>query len=94
MIKTLAKHIKEYKIPSLLAPFFISLMVGVFSFSSLLSKLLEKHPKFSFLTIIGFLLGSLTVLFPGLPVVASILPSLLSFIAGVYIIYLTSKISS
>ena len=27
MIKTLAKHIKEYKIPSLLAPFFIILEV-------------------------------------------------------------------
>ena len=78
---------------ALLAPFFISLLAGVFCFSGLLSKLLEKHPKFSFLVIIGFLLGSLTALFPGVPTNANILPSILSFIAGLYIIYLTSKIS-
>ncbi len=79
---------------TLLIPFFISLILGVFCFSAIINRVLEKHPKFSFLSIIGFLLGSLTVLFPGLPPLNNALFSVLSFILGVYLIYLTSKFSN
>lgn len=75
-----------------LIPFFISMVLGSFCFSKLISNALNKHPKFSFLSIIGFLLGSLTLLFPGIPPINNVLPSIFSFLVGAYVIYLIGKV--
>lgn len=77
-----------------LIPFLLSMILGVFCFSKVISTLLQKHPKISFLCIIGFLLGSLTELFVGFPTGSGIITSLISLAAGTYFIYLIGKVSN
>ena len=55
---------------------------------------MQKYTKYSFLCIIGFMLGSLTQLFVGIPQGTIIITSLLSLLAGIYFIYLIGKFAN
>lgn len=78
----------------ILLPFLLSMLIGVFCFSKLIATALQKYTKYSFLCIIGFMLGSLTQLFVGIPQGTIIITSLLSLLAGIYFIYLIGKFAN
>ncbi|NLD78719.1 MAG: DUF368 domain-containing protein [Mollicutes bacterium] len=75
--------------------YLISLCLGIFIGTILILKLVErcfeKHPRKTYLLILGFVLGSLIEIYPGLPQGFDILLSILSFILGFFIILFVSK---
>lgn len=50
-----------------LLPFVIGLLIGIAACVKLLSYLLTRHPKPTYMVILGFILGSLAEIFPGMP---------------------------
>jgi putative membrane protein len=50
-----------------LIPFVIGVLGGIFATTKIIDYLMRRFPQFIFLTIIGFMLGSLYEVFPGLP---------------------------
>lgn len=50
-----------------LLPFVIGLLIGIAACIKLLSYLLTRHPKPTYMVILGFILGSLAEIFPGMP---------------------------
>lgn len=50
-----------------LLPFALSLLAATFLVSRTLERLLARHPQATYLTILGFVIGSIADLFPGLP---------------------------
>lgn len=50
-----------------LIPFSLSLLASTFLVSRALERLLERHPQVTYLLILGFVLGSIVELYPGLP---------------------------
>ena len=58
--------------------------------NTLLKKAMEKWPTITFPVIMGFVLGSLPQVFPGLPSGIAILWCLLSFLVGSIVIWATS----
>ena len=58
--------VRNVNLPYLL-PLAAGGVVGVFSAAGLLDKLMRKHPQFIYMLIIGFMLGSVAQVFPGLP---------------------------
>lgn len=71
-----------------LAPLAVGVAAGTFGTAKLLDRLMERHPQFIFMLIIGFMLGSLYDIFPGLPSGAEIPISIGTFAAGFAIIFL------
>ena len=73
-----------------LIPLCIGLVIGIVLLAGLLKKAMENWPTITFPVIMGFVLGSLPQVFPGLPQGAAIVWCLLSFVIGGAIIWLTS----
>ncbi|MCI7605796.1 MAG: DUF368 domain-containing protein [Spirochaetales bacterium] len=73
-----------------LIPLCIGLVIGIVGLAGLLKKAMEKCPTITFPIIMGFVLGSLPQVFPGLPNGISILWCLLTFIVGAVVIWATS----
>ena len=73
-----------------LIPLCIGLVIGIVVLSGLLKKAMESAPSITFPVIMGFVLGSLPQVFPGLPVGSDILWSILSFVLGALVIWATS----
>ncbi len=76
---------------NILIPFFLSVILGIFCFSKIINICLTRYKKLSFSIILGFVIGSLCELFPGIPNLNNILPSLISLACGIYFINLLSK---
>ena len=75
-----------------LIPLGVGLVLGVFLLTGLVKTAMEKYPKATYMTILGFLLSSMIPLFPGLPTGWNILSSLISFAFSTLAIYfITSK---
>lgn len=72
-------------IPYLL-PLSLGALIGTFSTSKILSHQMRKHPQFTYMLIIGFMIGSLVQVFPGLPINQEIPACILTFLFGVAII--------
>ena len=73
-----------------LIPLCIGLVIGIVLLAGLLKKAMEKWPTITFPVIMGFVLGSLPQVFPGLPSGIAILWCLLSFLVGAIVIWATS----
>jgi putative membrane protein len=71
-----------------LLPIVIGTVAGTFGSAKILDNLMKRHPQFIFLMIIGFMVGSLYQVFPGLPSGIEIAVSAGTFIAGFAIIYM------
>ena len=90
LYESLIGHLSNLEILPLI-PLSVGIVVGVFLLSGLLKKSMESFPQITFPIILGFLIGSLPQVFPSLPAGIEILFSLLSFVAGLLIIYFVSK---
>lgn len=74
-----------------LAPLVIGVLGGTFLTAGILEQEMKRHPQFTFMLIIGFMLGSLVQVFPGVPAGTEILPCILTFLAGLAAILFIGK---
>ena len=73
-----------------LIPLCIGLCIGILVLSGFLKKAMESWPTITFPLIMGFVLGSLPQVFPGVPSGMDMVFSVLSFIVGALSIWATS----
>ena len=69
-----------------LIPLVIGVLGGTFLTAGILEREMKRHPQFTYMLIIGFMLGSLVQVFPGVPADTEILPCILTFVAGLAVI--------
>ena len=85
-------------ISKLYFPFLIPLGIGLIAGTLLIAKILEKamtkYPQYTYLIILGFVLGSITEVFPGVPTGWDIPICLLTLAAGVGAIQLLDRATS
>ena len=74
-----------------LVPLVIGLGVGIILMAKLLEKALTRYPQATHLMILGFLLGSVVTIFPGIPTFKELLWCMLLFFVGFIVIYLLSR---
>ncbi|MCM0650833.1 DUF368 domain-containing protein [Clostridium swellfunianum] len=74
-----------------LIPLGLGVALGTLGTAKTIEKLLEKHPSKTYMLIIGFVLGSLLPVFPGVPSGMSIVTSLLALALGFLLINWLSK---
>lgn len=74
-----------------LLPMGVGLVIGIVSTSKILEKSMINYPKPTYLIILGFILGSMTRVFPGLPVGNGIIMCAALLIAGYNVIRFISK---
>lgn len=84
------KAIADFNI-SYLAPIAFGVIVGTLMSAKILEREMKKHPQFTYMLIIGFMLGSLLEVFPGLPTGMSILYCLTTFSMGFIVILCLTK---
>ena len=65
----------------------IGVLLGCFVSAKFMDKAMKKFPEPTYLIVFGFLLGSLTELFPGLPTGFNIPLCILTFVLGFCFIY-------
>lgn len=65
-----------------LMPLGIGVLGGTFMTAGILEREMKRHPQFTYMLIIGFMLGSLVEVFPGVPQGSEFAACLLTFIAG------------
>jgi len=70
-----------------LMPLTIGVLAGTFLTAGILEREMNRHPQFTYMLIIGFMLGSLVEVFPGLPGGMTIIPCIVTFAAGFGVIY-------
>ena len=71
---------------------FAYLVAGILLTTKLLEKLMNEHPRPTFLVILGFILGSLLELYPGIPAGSEIIICMIALVLGFGIIkYISSK---
>ncbi|WP_304065963.1 DUF368 domain-containing protein [Megamonas hypermegale] len=81
----------EFYLPFLL-PLGFGLVAGILLTTKLLEKLMNEHPRPTFLVILGFILGSLLELYPGIPAGSEIIICMIALVLGFGIIkYISSK---
>lgn len=83
--------VKTINIPFLL-PLGVGLVIGVFLCTKTLEKAMSKYPQGTYLIILGFILGSLAELFPGLPTGWEILACAVLLLIGFAVVYALSKV--
>ncbi len=69
-----------------LIPLIVGVLGGTFLTAGILEREMKRHPQFTYMLIIGFMLGSLVQLFPGVPRESEIVPCILTFITGLAVI--------
>jgi putative membrane protein len=74
-----------------LIPLLTGALVGVFSTARFLDNQMQRHPQFTYMLIIGFMLGSLAQVFPGIPEGAEILLCPGMLLAGFGIVFGSGK---
>lgn len=70
-----------------LFPLALCVFLGIMIFSKILECALEKYPKASYLLILGFVVGSVAMIFPGIPKDWEMFASIIAAPAGFLIIY-------
>lgn len=65
-----------------LIPIGLGVVVGTLATTKIIENLLHKYPGKTYMLIIGFVIGSLLPVFPGVPANLQILTSLVAFIVG------------
>ena len=80
--------IKEFDI-AFLAPIIVGALIGTFGSAKIIDNLINRHPQFIFLLIIGFMIGSLYQVVPkALPVGIQIPISIATFAVGFIVIFI------
>lgn len=82
--------ISQMYMPFLL-PLGIGLVLGIIMTTKILEKAMTEYPQPTYLMILGFVLGSLGEVFPGIPAGMEILVCIVALAAGIGIIYLISN---
>ena len=73
-------------------PLGIGLLLGIILTTKLLENALNKHPRPTYLIILGFIIGSMVSVFPGIPNGIYLILSPISFAVGFMSIYLLGKL--
>lgn len=75
-----------------LIPLGIGVVIGVLATTRAIENLLERYPSKTYLLILGFVIGSIIPVFPGMPSGVSIVTSLIAFVVGfIAIRYISEK---
>lgn len=74
-----------------LAPMGIGLFIGILLLTKGLEFLMKRYPQMAYLTILGFVLGSLAEVFPGIPIGSEWIFCLIAVGVGFYFIFTLSK---
>jgi putative membrane protein len=69
-----------------LIPLVIGILSGTYFTAGVLERQMERHPQFTYMLIIGFMIGSLVEVFPGMPEGIESIYCLLTFIIGLGVI--------
>ncbi len=77
----------------ILVPIAAGGIMGIILTTGILEKAMTKFPKVTYLFIIGFVLGSILDIFPGIPMFSQIPICLITFLVGFSAIYFLSKFS-
>lgn len=83
------RAISEFFLP-FLVPLGIGLLLGIVLTTKVLEHAMTKYPQPTYLIILGFVIGSMAEVFPGIPTGPELLPSLLMLAAGFCAIRLLS----
>ncbi len=75
-----------------LLPLATGLLLGIFITTKLLDKLMSRHPQATFLIIMGFIIGSVLKVFPGIPVGIELFICLILFAVGFFTMYKISML--
>lgn len=75
-------------------PMGIGVLIGCLVSAKLMDMAMKKYPEPTYLIVFGFLLGSLTELFPGLPTGVDIPICILTFLLGFCFIYFLQKLEN
>jgi len=76
---------------SFLIPIVLGCVIGIITTTKLLENMMNKHPRQTYLMILGFVASSILQVFPGIPQGIEILYCILSAILGFFAIRLMSK---
>lgn len=87
------KAISEFYLPYLL-PIGIGIMIGIILTTRILEKAMTNHPQLTYMIILGFIIGSMIEVFPGVPKGFELIISLVMLYAGYKIIRVVSKIQN
>lgn len=74
-----------------LFPLAIGVLGGIFLTAGILEREMKRHPQFTYMLIIGFMLGSLVQVFPGVPEGTDIFICILTFFIGFAAILLIGR---
>ena len=66
-----------------LTPLIIGILTGILGGSKIIERLIQRYPSKTYMLIIGFVIASIIPIFPGLPTLREILPSLISIVLGI-----------
>ncbi|MNC83009.1 hypothetical protein D3C75_1367800 [compost metagenome] len=66
-------------------------MIGTLSTTKAIENLLEKYPSKTYLLILGFVIGSLLEVFPGIPEGFDIIYCIITFVIGFAVIKYMSR---
>ena len=70
-----------------LIPLVLGLLVGILALTKGLEIAMNRYPKITYMMILGFLLGSIREIYPGIPSSWSIIVAILLFILGFVVVY-------
>ena len=70
-----------------LIPIVLGLLVGILALTKILQIAMEYYPKITYMMILGFLLGSIKEIYPGLPSGIGILIAIILFVIGFFVVY-------
>lgn len=77
-----------------LLPLAIGVLLGIILFSKILEYVMEKYPKAVYLLILGFIIGSVAQIFPGIPLGIEFFVSVLTGLGGFFATYGRSERSA
>lgn len=74
-----------------LLPLALGVFLGIVLFSKLLETLMKKYPETVYLLILGFIIGSVAMIFPGIPLGIDLIFSIMVAVAGVTLTYYSAR---
>ncbi|MDR0965019.1 MAG: DUF368 domain-containing protein [Myxococcales bacterium] len=91
LYEDLVARVKSFDVLPLI-PLGVGVLVGTFLITKALERLIERYPQATYMIILGFVLGSIPELFPGLPGGIELPVSIVAALAGFAIIYFLSNL--
>lgn len=77
-----------------LIPICVGVFLGVIAVTKMLAKYIDEKPRQTYMLILGFVMGSVIELYPGLPIGLDLIASIITFIVGLVIIrYISIKMN-